>query len=230
MEKSQLTVRRWNSLEKFLSSLQIDHEVELFRGVGNEAFDLLPKIGRFPVHSEKQRSEYEDTIFSHFKRKAPAFCTSQGQGFNDWDWLFLAQHHGLPTRLLDWTTSPLVAAFFAVHEDWETDFAIYRHVTSRAMYPEQYSSLSPFSINGLLTVYPSHTNERIVRQSGVFTISSQPQIPLRSSCLEKNIFPKKLKEVFRWKLRKLGITPVHLFPGLDGLAKSIIAECKKYRR
>jgi type I restriction enzyme M protein len=50
-------------------------------------------------------------MLEKFKREAIPYLTIKPN--DDWDWLALAQHHGLPTRLLDWTQNPLVAVGIA---------------------------------------------------------------------------------------------------------------------
>ncbi|WP_454715087.1 FRG domain-containing protein [Caulobacter segnis] len=84
----------------------------VFRGHGDKAWKLRPKIGRADVLGVEWDPSAEIGLFEEFCRRARQF--DPGVGFSSWDWLALAQHYGLPTRLLDWTQNPLVAAFFAV--------------------------------------------------------------------------------------------------------------------
>lgn len=84
----------------------------VFRGHGDRTWKLRPKIGRSDVLGVEWDPSAEVGLFEEFCRRARQF--DPGVGFSTWDWLALAQHYGLPTRLLDWTQNPLVAAYFAV--------------------------------------------------------------------------------------------------------------------
>jgi hypothetical protein len=74
----------------------------IFRGHADKSFKLLPSIGR-ETHTSRDRAQYEQSLFTIFCREARAYVEILPD--NPWDWLSLAQHHGLPTRLLDWTST-----------------------------------------------------------------------------------------------------------------------------
>jgi hypothetical protein len=91
----------------------------VYRGVERATFPLIPKVARFgwDIHLERQALDHFRLQAAARARPTPT-CTLE--------WLSLGQHHGLATRLLDWTTSALAALFFAVrkHED-QHDAALY---------------------------------------------------------------------------------------------------------
>src|SRR6185295_10126778 len=110
----------------------------------------------------------------HWKRRAVEYTSIQPR--DDWDWLAIAQHHRLATRLLDWTSNPLVAAFFAVqNEDPEHDAVIYAYHSDRVIKTEE---ITPQKSRGIVRFRPRGVAARIVRQDGLFTVHGPPALSL----------------------------------------------------
>ncbi len=170
----------------------------IYRGCLHGSQALLTSLDRLggidPPHT---KAGLEEHLLRNFLRYSRPWLATPPE--NEWELLVLAQHHGLPTRLLDWTYSPLVAAFFAtlpseVGEDppfiWRLDWQrVHRHF----QFPElalliqdldalfgKEDQFSPWRLfNKTETapfacmIEPPSLDSRIVAQSAVFTLCSE---------------------------------------------------------
>lgn len=204
-----------------------------FRGVSKSYYELIPSLGR----STDETGYYdEQRMLREFKSQAQAYMNKIPN--NDWEWLALAQHHGLPTRLLDWTTNPLVALYFAVKDDIEINeqeksngydgssafyFLIYKTPPldiTISKSPIYYVNSESSRGHGLF--WPPHATPRIKAQSGVLSVQQDPSKPFSyGSRLEKYIIPQHLRTKFRQILNAYGVNDSSMFPDLDGLASHL---------
>jgi hypothetical protein len=192
------------------------HPTTLYRGVASYSrYRLIPSIGRnIEFHYDNHR---EERMFRLFKEKSIPFLRERPH--DDWEFLAVAQHYGLPTRMLDWTWNPLVAAFFSVQEYDEEDAAVY--ALYAAIIPSHSPSVAPFETPGCCIYKPPHFDNRIVAQSGAFTSQDEPDQEFPTDECDVIIIPHALKPDIRHKLRILNIHTGSLFPSLDGVAKAI---------
>lgn len=205
-----------------------------FRGEQKDYYELIPKVGRL-IDSDFPIGYFdEESIFQRFKNQAVARTTHIPR--NDWEWLALAQHHGLPTRLLDWSVNPLVALFFAVGEPFsdkdiekekidKPDYnggAAFYFLTIKSNFVVPAEEGSPFEREKIGLYSPPHVSERITGQSGVFTIQQDPMKPLNESLkkgrVRKYLIPYEAREELRKELRLFGMHHASIFPDLDGLS------------
>jgi hypothetical protein len=122
----ELTVNSWNELQEALyqdawqPGINRFRSPYVFRGMENAAARLETTLARLGGNY----AGLERHLLRNFRKYAHRELVEQD---TFWHWLSLAQHHGLPTRLLDWTVSPLVAAHFATagHEKFDQDSAIW---------------------------------------------------------------------------------------------------------
>ncbi|MBW3670384.1 MAG: FRG domain-containing protein [Acidobacteria bacterium] len=202
---AEIRVENWRQLHEELFAGSWRPEIErhrspyVFRGSSLAPRDLLSslQIGRYERH--------EHHLLKHFRKYARRTALV---GDSVWDWLALAKHHGLPTRLLDWTYSPYVALHFATSntEAFDSDGVIWcvNFAAAHRMLPPRVrqildeeeariftgemlstlaSSLREFDQIGAETDFvlffePPSLDDRIVNQFALFSVPSRADLKL----------------------------------------------------
>lgn len=198
----------------------------LFRGQA-DASDIVPKIGR-PVY--KWTPVREEQLYKAFERAVRPFLQAPMKAF---ELLALAQHHGAPTRLADWSTTPLVAAWFAVSSyPLDQDAQVYALDLARPdldwIDTASYNTKSGATIDhplkplkGVYLIETAQVSDRITTQRGIFTLHGDPTVPLTVPAAETFSIPSTLRVEFQGKLMDFGIDESHIYPDIDGMCRNL---------
>jgi hypothetical protein len=239
-------VFRLTSWEAFLKLVvQAPYSNWAFRGERDERWPLYSSLSRYLKNfgvDQRAWSDQESRILRVFKRKAHQFLAQPPEPDDDFQWLALMQHHGAPTRLIDFTWSPYVAAFFAL-ERTLTDGVVWamnpatinssRADKPRRMDPRTKGNFSRYYLKGsqrFIWMGEPHTmNRRLIAQSGTFAVPGVLDVPIeemlsdrdQENILAKFILTNAVREVGMRELYRMNITHATLFPDLDGLARSM---------
>lgn len=256
-------LKSWDDFENEISSKL--YRNWLFRGHSNVNWKLESSLYRLftdmkeIIKATKRRSrgfakdEHEKELIREFKSQVHLFLNTLPKQNDQLEWLSLMQHYGTPTRLLDVTFSPYVAAFFALetgNEDccfYAIDHTHFTETDKEHFGNEAYKSKVFSDQRGKKSFFfpfePEMKNERIVAQQGAFLVSSTnyntyDDIILNyefdeKSCV-KYIIKKEMRLEGLLKLRLMNITSATLFPGIDGFSRSlrfqILDSIKRRRR
>jgi hypothetical protein len=196
--------------------------VWVFRGHASQSFRLIPKVGRAP-HTFRTRDQFEASLFKLFKRNAEHYLSRVPT--DPWELLAFAQHHGLPTRLLDWSYNPLVALYFAVEELPKEDAAIFALYAPKRSTDEAPGG-NPFSIEAPARFVPTVVTRRIWVQEGLFTVHANSEEPLLERPhlnwrIEQIHVPAEAKARLRYELFRQGVHRASLFPDIEGLTSHL---------
>ena len=245
-------------LSEFVAYIEILHDCAssawtrpaLFRGHADAAWPLIPSLMRqYMLHEKAPDSTtveaLEDDLLTEFERRALPWLGSPPQGPSArWRWAALAQHHNLPTRLLDWTYRPTTALFFAVgfeppsaYGGFSCVWAIqsprnYREVQlihaaaegrSRGFIPTEDWPAPQRDKNLPVCRYdPPHVSPRITVQQGCFTAHPSHYRRQYFDWIDGTriifVVHTEDRSSLKLSLERLGINREVMFPGLDGIA------------
>ena len=201
-----------------------------------------------PSLYHKGLSASETNMASRFVNYAPTRHQEVPNLVEGPAWLFLMQHYGLPTRLLDWSQSPLTALYFAVREqEFENQDGVVwgllptylnkeqvgekgilgtGHKFVKPLFDEVWKGSSNVQGDGrVVAITAQHVDVRQMVQASEFTLhgTSQPINDLQNTdqFLVSIKIPAAAKRGISQALRLLNITESYLFPDLEHLAKEL---------
>ena len=193
----------------------------IFRGEGCCGRELRPKAGRVETEKNAPRKKphdiaHERAALDLFKRQARPYLTHSPS--SDIEWLAIAQHHGMSTRLLDWTESILAASFFAVAAaGTRGDAVIYGFHGLRQI--NSTDEKRPFAAKAPGIYRPPHIAPRIPAQRSVFTLHPNPTEAFAPQGLTQWAIAADACIEIKRVLDACGINESSLFPDLDGLSR-----------
>lgn len=182
-----------------------------FRGCRDSGHALVPSLYRRAADSVEELSKLESDLLLMFKSRSAPYYTQRPE--SDWEYLFLMQHFGVPTRLLDWSENSLIALYFATAPRLAQTDAATSDAAVWVLDPTRWNShaldlagesgaimtvddidigyapRSRVTMNRYpLAMYGTHNSPRIVAQRGAFTIFGADTDPLEGWYVDRN-FP-----------------------------------------
>lgn len=212
-----------------------------FRGHGSHEYKLNSGLFRLELKDLKAYKNAEVILYRKFLNLGHLHHNE-----SDWNLLYIMQHHGVITRLLDWSESFGAALFFAYNE-WKrgekasvwmlhpTDLNMLSVGKTQYKMPRETETYEDLLFNykfedSSVALFPLRNSDRMVAQQGVFTLQGNSMVPLDqehggvlvdSGDLVEIVLTESLREDVTKYLQLSGINHYTLFPDLDGLAKEV---------
>lgn len=229
-KQSQIETFSITTLSEFTQIIETNchGEYMLFRGQ-SEDWNLLPKISRISPKKGVSLLEAETKMMDDFKRLSKPILTNIPS--DEWQWLGLAQHYGMATRLLDWSTNPLAALWFAVNNPPKSSFGviwIFDAPEKDILMTKNVIQLDPYFGQSTQVFQPEISSSRVQSQNGWFTVHKYLSekngfVPFQNHArykkyLRKVLIPSVNFYKLRFQLDRMGINRLSLFPDLEGAA------------
>jgi FRG domain len=207
----------------------------LYRGHTKSEYKLIPSLFRLKnvlENSFLSWDELEKHLIREFKREATQHLDHRR--LTKIDWLCLAQHHKLPTRLLDWTRNPLIALYFATENNYESNGDVWcmGFPSTNNCHPNGtiFSQKKDFNFCDDLIIRPRHIDSRIINQVGCFT-KHEDETPFDEDLNFREFFVFNRirinagsKNKIRMELYDMGIHVSFIYPNLDSIASRLVYE------